>query len=275
MLPGGANILLPMFLEGFTPKTAAIPRICFALMFTVGIIVWIGRMIVKSHNEGEHFEMGRMRNIVINENERRPHWLVSLIPIVVVALLYNVANFSAWLSIACGTVVSAILFIPYIPIPEGHGRLATLVEKCNNASTMISLLLMLSYLPGLALTASPAYELILKLSSTMASAMPLAIGFGILAVVTFLMGNSSTILLCQLAMSIYIPAGMAVSTLSILLIVGQTVLDTLPNSPFIAAQAQLLDSPMPESYPPIFKTTVIWTFIMTVVAVVLAVIGII
>ena len=137
------------------------------------------------------------------------------------------------------------------------------------------MLLTLSYLPGLAITISPAYELILAGANAIATALPLSLGFGILAVILVVMGNSCTIVLTSLANTIFMPAGLSLTSVSLLMIVGNTVFDTLPNSPFLVAQAELLDSPMPESYPPIFKTTVLLTSAMMVLAIIMAAVGII
>ena len=273
--PGGANIILPMLLPGFTPGTAWAWRLFFLALFAIGSVVWITKMIQKDQANGEHFEMGKMLPIPINESNYRPHWIVTLIPIALIVVLYNVFGMAAWLALAGGTALAAVMFFRYIPIPEGRGKLATIVDKCNNAGVMISVLLTFSYLPGIAITMSPAYDLVLSLANNIAVTLPLAVGFGILAVFLVIMGNSCTIVLCDLANNIFLPAGLALPTLSILMIVGNTVFDTLPNSPFLSAQAQMLDSPMPESYPPIFKTTVLMTSAMMVLAIILAACGII
>lgn len=273
--PGGANIILPMLLPGFTPSTAWAGRLFFLAIFLFASVFWLTQMIRKDQAKGEGFIMGKMRNIPINESEHRPHWLLTLIPIIVIPILYNAFSMPAWLALAIGTAVAAVMFSRYISIPEGRGRLATIVDKCNNAGVMISVLLTLSYLPGLAITISPAYDLILAGANAIATALPLSLGFGILAVILVVMGNSCTIVLTSLANSIFMPAGLSLTSVSLLMIVGNTVFDTLPNSPFLVAQAELLDSPMPESYPPIFKTTILLTSAMMVLAIILAAVGII
>ncbi len=265
---------ISMFLP-FAPGTAWAWRLFFLAIFAIGSVVWITKMIQKDQANGEHFEMGKMLPIPINESNYRPHWLITLIPIAFIVVLYNVFGMAAWLALAGGTALAAVMFFRYIPIPEGRGKLATIVDKCNNAGVMISVLLTFSYLPGIAITMSPAYDLVLSLANNIAVTLPLAVGFGILAVFLVIMGNSCTIVLCDLANNIFLPAGLALPTLSILMIVGNTVFDTLPNSPFLSAQAQMLDSPMPESYPPIFKTTVLMTSAMMVLAIILAACGII
>lgn len=272
--PGGANIILPMLLPGFTPSTAWAARLFFLAIFLFVSAFWLTRMIQKDQAKGEVFEMGKIRTMPINDSDYRPHWAFSLIPIIVIPILFNAFSMPAWLALAIGTLIAAIMFYRYIPVPEGAKKLSVIIEKCNNAGVMISVLLTLSYLPGLAITISPAYDLILSGANAIAGALPLALGFGILAVILVAMGNSCVIILCTLANEVFIPAGLALSSVAILQIVGNTVFDTLPNSPFLVAQAELLDSPMPESYPPIFKTTVLLTTGMMILAIILATIGI-
>ena len=241
---------------------------------SVMVVLLLNRLVAKEQAKGEHFEIGRLVNFRMPPDMKKPHWLLTLIPILVVAVFYNVVGLDAWIALAFGTVAAVIIFSPYIICLPGKGKFGTIIEKCTQGSTMISLSMALSFLPGCAIGIAPAYNLIVQGCNYMSELLPGIVVFGLLSVLLTLVGGSNTIILCSLANSVFIPAGLSISSMAAVMFVGTSVLSALPNSMYVYSQAQMTDCTMKESYSPVFKTNVILPAIITVLAIALVAVGI-
>lgn len=265
-VPSITNIFLPNLIPGFTASSLAGMRILWTVLFLVLSVLWMTWMIRRDQKKGGSFALGNMKDegLAVDENQKRPNALISLLPIIVILLLYNFAGFSGWLSTACGVIVGIIIFYRYMPLGDGTAveRFKVFISKVNKNSLIIPLYMGLSVLPGAVLTIAPCYELLTSFASSLANMIPPAVAFALIGVVMVLMGNSATVICANMATSIFIPAGLAASAAGFITIMSLTVFDSLPNSPGINMQAQFSDTTMQEGYPPVFKTTVLLTFVL-------------
>ncbi len=273
-VPCGPNIMVPMFIPEYTPSTAWAPRVICVVLMSVMVVLLLNRLVSKGQAKGEHFEIGKLGRFRMPPDMRKPHWALTLIPIAVVAVFYNVVKLDAWVALAFGTVVTVIMFTPYInPIP-GKGKFGSIIEKCNQGSMMISLSMALSFLPGCAIGITPAYNLIVQGCNYLSGLLPGIVVFGLLSVLLTLVGGSNTIILCGLANTVFIPAGLSIASMAAVMFVATSVLSALPNSMYVYSQAEMTDCTMKESYGPVFKTNVILPAIITVLAITLVAIGV-
>ncbi len=275
-VPTMLNVILPRLLDGFTPYSHMIPRICFGVIFIVACVLWLNQMIGKAQSKGEHFVLGGAMNVgdLEDEDVKRPFWLITLIPILSIWAIYNFVGLDAWICMMIGCVIAGVLFIPYIKKDEGKSKFATMVDKCNTSSIRIPLYMALSYAPAAILVTATGYILLLSWMEVLASFIPPALVYSVLIVAVAPLGSAAVQVGANTAINVFIPAGMSVSTCGLLIIISNTVLDTVPNNPGMVMQAELTGVSMKECYPPIFKCTVVVTGCIMAVACIMACIGI-
>lgn len=273
--PTMLNVILPMFLPGFTPNSCFVPRMLFLIIFIVVSTLWLFVMIKKEKDAGEHFVPAKGMNTgdLNDPNVKRPFWVITLIPLALVYILCSFVGLEAWLALFIGCIVAGVLFIPYIKAPEGTKKFGWLVEQFNFSAVQIPLYYTMSYFPAYAMLAAPGWTLLTSWMNSLAGALPLALGFGIVSTVLVPVGSSALVINAEIANSIFVPAGLAAGTAGTLLIVANTVFDTLPNSPGMIMQADLTETPLKVCYPSIFKTTVVLTMGIMILAVVMAMVG--
>lgn len=276
-VPSMLNIILPQFLPGFTANSLFVPRMLFALLFVVISVIWLNAMISKEMQRGVRFvQAGGMNTGNLEDpNVKRPFWVITLIPILIIYVLYNFAGLEAWSSLGIGVVLAGILFIPYIKAPEGRGKFGFMVDRINKSALTVPLYYSMTYIPASAMLISSGYALLSVWMESLATTIPLALGFGIISVILVPIGSSALLINAEIANSIFVPAGLSAATAGTLLIVANTVFDSLPNSPGMIMQAELTATPMKEGYPPIFKTTVVLTGGIMILAILLAMVGVI
>lgn len=273
--PSMINVILPQLLPGFTSMTCAGFRTLVMLVFIIGSTLWLTWMISRDMKKGEHFEpakgvcVGDLRD----PNVKRPFWLVAVLPLILIWVLSSFVQWPSWASLALGCVFAGILFIPYMKAPEGRKKFGWVVDELNRSAIQIPLYYTLSFLPAYAIVETSGWTLLTGWAASLATVIPPALGFGIISTLLVPIGSSAMIVNSALAMEVFVPAGLAVSTAGILTIVSNTVFDSLPNSPGMIMQADLLETPLKECYPSIFKTTVLLTGIIMVLTILVACIG--
>lgn len=274
--PNSPNVLLTQLIPGWTLNTCFIPRLLFMIIFIVGATFWLFVMIKRDKDKGAHFvpAKGMSTGDLNDPNVKRPFWVLTLIPLVLVYVLCSFVKMQAWLALFLGCIVAGILFIPYMKAPEGQGKFGWLVKEISASAVQIPLYYLMAYFPAGAIMASPGWALLNSWMGSLASSLPLALGFGIVATILVPVGSAATYITTSIANQIFIPAGLAVGTAGTLLLNANCVFDTLPNSPGMIMQADLTETPMKECYPSIFKTTVILTMGIMILAVLMAMVGI-
>ena len=286
-VPTMLNEIVPMFLPGYTASSQAAVRWIFCILFVVGSVFWLNKMIGKDIANGERYVGAKGMDVGDLEDDtiKRPHWILTLLPLILIYVLYNwnswnpnLYAFDGWTSLALGTCLATILFFPYWKkkgAPDGRPFFGYFIDQTNAAAIRIPLYYMIGYALATAVTGSAGWVLISNFCNWMATTMNPAVGFGIASFILVPIGSSAMMINCTLANEVFCPAGLSIASAGTLLIVAQTVLDTLPNSPGMIMQADLTETPMKVCYPPIFKTTVLLTGVIYILNIILAAIGII
>ena len=108
------NNILCMKVLGTSPGAAAIPGfICFVVM-EIGIYFICVQFVTGAVKKGETFDPGPIQIPGESMDDKRPNVLVSLVPLVVVFVLFAVTT-NASLALVCGILVTVILMSQYIP----------------------------------------------------------------------------------------------------------------------------------------------------------------
>ncbi|MBP1736371.1 MAG: hypothetical protein H6Q60_252 [Oscillospiraceae bacterium] len=275
LIPGAPQaylIMLEQYMTGFSNSSNIIPRTFLLVLFLVGSILILNYLIKRDYDKGVHFEAGPLE-IPDFETIKTPHWIAAFIPLLAVFVTYNFFGCAAWLSMLFGTLASAILFAPYLPHEEGTSKFGVLVKECNDGVFAAPIVMLINMLPGFVMAASPAFDYMVQLLS----AIPIPSAFGLLIIGILLTGASGTsaiILVSSIVLSIYVPGGMSVQACGVVTIWTLVVLDNLPNSLGIVLQNEMTGVTMKESYPPIFKTAVVFAFIVSILTAAMASIGI-
>lgn len=269
-VPGQVQVLYGTLI-GFDNMSNAVVRMLTAVLFVAGCVFILNRNMAKDQATGAHFEAGPLQFPEVGS--KKPHWLAAVVPILAVYISYNILKIDAWAAMLIGIVFAVILFGAYLPVAEGKNRLVTVVETLNSGVFLVPVAILMNMLPGFVMQASPAYEYLVSLVTN----LPIPSAFGLLVIATIIVGvasNGAPILLAGIITNVFVPGGMSVSACVVIALAASTILDTLPNSLGIITQCEIIQIPMKEAYPPIFKTTVLWTAVIAVLVALAAMIGI-
>lgn len=108
------NNILCMSVLHTSPGAAAIPGfICFVIM-EIGIYFICVQFVTGAIKKGETFDAGPIKIPGESMDDKRPNVLISLIPLVVVFILFAVTS-NASLALVCGILIAIILMSQYIP----------------------------------------------------------------------------------------------------------------------------------------------------------------
>lgn len=276
LVPGAANsqnMLLEQFIEGYTASSAMVIRWILLFAYIIVCILIFTRLTMKSREKGIHFDYGPLEHAE-SDDRKRPQWITTLLPLVLVYIAYNFMGLPAWLALLSGCILALVLFGYYIPNEEGKSKFSTLLGCVNKGTYLVPLVMIFTMLTGYFLEQSEAYNYL----SSMVAGLPLPSAMILLIMAVLLIGVAGTsglILAAVFATQVCLPAGVSAAACGMIILWSTTVLDTLPNNLGMVMQNQLCGTTMKETYPSIFQTTVLTTFIFTLIAAIIAVVGIV
>lgn len=159
--PTMMNVILPTALPGFTRMSCFIPRLLFMFAFIILSTLMVSFMIRRSKDKSEHYEAipGMDAGELTDANVKRPFWLLTLVPLVVVYILSVVTTISSWICIMLGCIVAGVLFVPYMKVPEGQKRFGWLINEMNDASIQIPLYYCMDMMLAYAMVSVPGWAL--------------------------------------------------------------------------------------------------------------------
>jgi len=95
------------------PTAAFIPGIIAVILIEVGVYFTLSRMIIKAQRNGEIFDYGPVQRV--EETERKlPNFWVSLIPLILVFVLYTILHLHVSVALTAGILSCLILMGKYI-----------------------------------------------------------------------------------------------------------------------------------------------------------------
>lgn len=271
--PSVFNVLLVEFLPGYTASGAFVLRLVMLLVFIVGSVAILELFIRKDVANGIHFDPGPLE-LPDLENMKLPHWALTFIPIISVFVCYNALALEAWTSLLIGCLLSIALFFPYLPKDEGKSRLGSVVSTLDIGVNLAPVTLIFAMMPALILPQLPAFEVLTNFFVNLP--IPAALGFLVLCIILVAAAaDSALILMATVAVTTFMPAGLSAMGCGVIIIGASCVLDTLPNNFGLIMQCQLSGVSVKEAYAPIFQTTVVLTFAISILLAICAMVGIV
>lgn len=257
------SVVCAQFL-GASSWDAPIPGLFFVAFVGITSIFYIYKMIKKDSAAGIHFEYGPLQPPAIDMNNLPPV-ILTIIPLVVIPVCFaTVTKNYPWASMALGCVAAIICFGRYIPKRDGQSRIMTVVNSMNDGVTVagIPAIILLNFVLGYAISAAPSFQIISDFFCNLPG--PALISLALMG--TLLLGAAASmsglIVALGVAASVYIPTlGVTAPAAFRVLLLTNTVLDSLPFCGAIVAMLAITGIKYKEGYPPIAMTTVLFTFL--------------
>jgi len=258
------NILCSNILGGTSAFSAFIPGLIF-VVFVFGMSMrHINKMVKKDVAAGAHFEYGPLQPPAIDPNNLPP-FILAIIPVIIVPICFNtVAKSAPWAAMAIGCVAGIICFGRYIPKKDGVSRIMTVANSLNDGVTIagIPAIILMNYALGYAIEAAPAFETIVKIFTSLPGPALFSLALMGILLLGAAASASGLIIALSVAASVYIPTlGVSPEAAHRVLLLTNTVLDSLPFCGAIVALMAITGISYDEGYPPIGVTTVLYTFL--------------
>ena len=273
-VPSTELVLVEEYLDGFTRTSCFGIRLAILIVYIVAAALILGHLIRKDREKGLHFEPGRMMVPDIHTDVRRPHLILTLIPLAVIFVLYTILGMDAWVVMLISCAVALLCLGWYIPKREGESKYRTLLNCVNGGAFKLPLAICGCMFYGMVLTATPGWEIIQGALSNLP--IPPAILFTVASIILVFAGGTQGMIpvMATLALSVCIPNGMSVGICGVIMIMSFVCLDTVPNNIGLIMQCELTDTTIKEAYPAVFRTTVLLTLGMTAIVMLLAMFGV-
>lgn len=271
-IPGSqsaGNILCMNFLEGTNSLSAWIPGVVYCVLVLTASLVFIRRQLKRDTENSVSFDYGPLKPPVSVDEKHAPPFVLTLIPLILTPLCSNtICAGYAWAGMALGCLAAIICFGRYIPKTDGRGRIMTVIQSLNDGVTLagVPAVIILNYALGYAIQAAPSFSTISDFFTSM-SGPPLII-LAIMGIVLLGVSASMSGLIVALGVtaSVYIPVlGVNADAAYRVLLYTNTVLDTLPFNAAVVTLFAITGIKYKEGYPLVFATTVVFTFIGTMV----------
>lgn len=266
-IPGHMNLntLLDNFLPGshMSGFWAAIVGVLFVFVASVFVI---SRSVEKDIAKGQSFDYGPLQPSDPAQAVDRPHPVLGLIPLVLMVVLYLGVGIDAWIVLAIGAIVSFLLFAKSLCKIHNMGIVAVLKQTIDNGIHMASMpiIMLFNSTFGYAVGMTPAVGLIAN--SFLGLAVNPLIAYTLMSTVVIGLCNSSAgPVTCALIAQEYFVNLVDPGALRLITIYAGTVLDSLPTNLCIVATAAWAGLSIKESYPTVFKTTVVVTALALVI----------
>lgn len=266
-IPGAANMCntIPMMLLGTDPMAGAIPGFVASVVVIVGCCFYLCRATGKAAARGESFDWGPVLKPA-DPGEKLPPFILSVIPLIVVVIGFNVLKLSSY-TLALAAIVGVLVLYRYIPIPEGkgvglRGKLNGVYDILVKGLGAVAPLILVFLTSGFAtlVSASRGYEILVDL--VLSIQMNPAVTYGLVAfLLVGIMINPIGALMVAIPFATSALPELNPAAVHRISAFAFIVLDSLPFASGIILAQNLAGLNSRESYKPIFVTTVIWAFV--------------
>ncbi|BAK46567.1 MAG: GntP family permease [Eubacterium sp.] len=271
-LPGSLsaqNVICANFLKGTSSLSAWFPGVVFCVFLITVSFVYLRKQIIMDTGKGLRFEYGPLKPPVEIDKTNYPPFLLTIIPLVIVPLCANtICKSYAWAAMAIGCVAACICFGRYIPKFEGTSRIRTVINSLNDGVTLagIPAIILLNFALGYAVQAAPSFKVLQNFFTSLAGPPLLILAIIGIVMLGISASMSGLIIALGVAASVYIPyVGVDADAVYRVLLCTNTVLDTLPFNAAVVTLFMITGIKYKEGYPLVFRTTVLYTFIGTLI----------
>ena len=274
IIPGTAqtmNIMAESFVEGFDNREQIPLRLLVMIIYLLICVVVMTVAIRRDHKKGLGFQEGVGSLGVGGKVEKRKMpWLMPFIPILVVEILYMAMGMTAWMCVGIGCVVALICFMPWLNSNRGEKKLVEyLFETIWKGTHCIPLQMLVVGIMSTVLGTSPGLTSISNFFGS--AAMPAAFACMIICVLVMgFTGTTGLIAVAPIAASLFMPKGLSAMAIVMIALWGKSVFDTLPINSMIPIMCDMSGVEFKKAYPMVFVTTVIVTFVMTLIVTIMS-----
>lgn len=222
----------------------------------IAVMVFIfTRMCVKATAKGETFVAGP-KDVFAPDMQEKPSFILSMLPIVILLVVFNVFKVNISLSILLTALAAAAVFYPRL------GRAAIMSSVNEGVSSALISVGSIAGVNGFAAVVQsvPEYQILIDgmLEATIPPVLLLVLCIAFICMMT---GGSTTG--TQIALPAITPTltklGLSLPFIHRVGTFAATMLDSLPNSGAVIMAIDLADLKMKDGYPPVFVSTVIAT----------------
>ncbi|WP_270810072.1 GntP family permease [Hungatella effluvii] len=275
-LPGTATTANVLPTEAFGVGAAAGPVIgivCSLFLFVTNCW-YLNAQAKKAKKNGEHFVAKQGETFDIDLDKKgMPNPCLVLIPVGVVLVLLNGFRVQAYASLYIGAIVCMLMF--WKRLGGLDGALKTLDKAAKGSMSVVSTAAIVGF--GTIVTAVPGYELIQNGLVSVSSGNPYIFAFLCVAVIAAVSGSATGGI--KFVLNTFsdklIAMGGNPAALSRVITVSSLTFDSLPHNSAIVLTLDYCGVTHKEGYKHLAVTTVLNTTIATLIAVVLATVGII
>ena len=250
-----------------TPTTAAlIPGLIASVVVALCINLYMNWAIARDNNKGIHFDYGPLPQADEDDPNKRPHFILSILPLLSIFILYNFAGLHLYLCMLFANVFSLVLFWKYFE--GGHLAVRSFIRTALTRSG--GMLLVMASFQGFSavFSASPSFQPMLgglvKISAGHGALFALILAMALIAVTS---GNAPSALTFGLPIlgPIYTGMGVSASAVHRVAIFAAVTLDTLPTNGGILFMLEMCGVDMKDGYPAVGMNTVVCTGIGAIV----------
>ena len=255
----------PMDILGTSSAAGLIPGLAAVAVMVLGGGIYLSKSIHRSTARGEYFEPGTVAFEPPVEGRRYPPFVLSLLPLAVVIVLFNVLN-DLIPALAAGFVLSLVLLVPFFQ-PGESSRSRVLINTLNEGgrSTAESLFLG-AIVVGFAsvVQATPAYQVMVDglLALPIPAPLLVVIATAILVGLTGSPPAGLAIVVPVLAANL----DLAPEAIHRIATTAATTFDTLPFQGAVIIMLNMAGLKHKDGYPPVMMCTVVWTMAASLVA---------
>ncbi len=127
-IPGSPQIqnTIPADMLGVSYSSALVPGLIGGAIQMVIVVAFVYWWLANSKKKGLHFEAreGDDAAIAAKSDKKRPNFIVSFLPMIVLLLVLNFTSVGAAASLSVGFLVAFVCFIPYLNLKEIWGTLS-------------------------------------------------------------------------------------------------------------------------------------------------------
>ena len=257
------NILASMFFGGTATTAAFVPGIVGVIVVLACDCIYIRAALKKAEKTDEHFVPGGMiRQDEGGADEKLPNFVLSIIPLLIVAVMNLIFGVDVVIALVCGALVASVTLYKYIITPtEKLKPYMKMYDKGINAGAVIfvpmafqqALATVIQATDGFAYLSRGLTELALNTSPYLSYALSATFS-------GFLAGNAITGI--QLSSGVFMPLLDQISiTPAAMHRIGCfaiSILDTIPINAAVLSALATCGLTHKEGYWPIFRTTVLY-----------------
>lgn len=256
-LPGSPQPgnVIPMQILGTKSHAALVPGIIGAVVEIFVMAVLVNMMISKDIRAGHHFEYGP-NDKEFTDDGNRPPMPLTLLPIIVLVLLFDILELNINLALALTCLFAAILFRNYFPEKDVQG---VFNKGCiTSLPPVISICSVIGF--SKVVQSTPAFDTIVNALSNM-QMNPYILLILTVSMMCMLCGGSATgqAIAVPIIAPIVSKMGMPLAAIHRVSSFSGAILDTMPYAGTVVMAHSFCDVKIKDGYPSVFMISVIAT----------------